>query len=95
MNINKPEHYTVDGLCSNCGWSGCVQQLRGHRVNKVECPRCGCHTVIAGPKWPDPKVRYLYETPPRQIHVDDVPYEPPQKYPSAPPKPHLPKPQYT
>lgn len=36
------ERYEVSVKCSNCGYEGSTNILRGIQVEVQECPNCGC-----------------------------------------------------
>jgi hypothetical protein len=40
--------YRMNGVCTNCRWTGVVVVTRGHEAPvNVECPRCGCYRVTS------------------------------------------------
>jgi Zn ribbon nucleic-acid-binding protein len=37
--------YTAYITCSNCGYMGNIQIVRGNTINSQDCPHCGCQTI--------------------------------------------------
>lgn len=44
--MSKPQ-YTVHSNCYNCGVDSTVKINRGVPLDSVECPNCGCKSLIA------------------------------------------------
>lgn len=44
--LSKPQ-YTVNANCYNCGVDSTVKVNKGVALDTVECPNCGCKSLIA------------------------------------------------
>jgi rRNA maturation protein Nop10 len=44
--VPKPQTYTVEALCHNCGYEDVIETPKGIviRGQLRECPNCGCET---------------------------------------------------
>jgi hypothetical protein len=50
----KSERYSLEVICTNCGWSGVAILLKGYRPSSTtECPHCQCMFVLGFGKAPE------------------------------------------
>jgi len=65
--------YSIQVKCSNCGYSGTVEILKGVRVEDERCPICGCRTLhksgFTFPDYPIKPVPYPYHPYPTEPYL--------------------------